>query len=429
MKALLQSLPVKSAYTRVIIKMISGQVLVHLIGLAAYPFFSRLYSPDQLGEYALVGSLLSIMVVLATARLEAAYVLAENSFRKKNLLVFSIIILIGFVVLCLGFARGLGYVLSFFDIYYPKVSFWVPAILLSSGLVNIALFWQVSRKRFSQNIALQLLQKTGFVVLALGIGFYGVNQNGLLTSLFVSSLVMIFYVIVQLKDDIRFRFKTSALRYTFQTFSRYKGFSLFSVLDCLLYLFSVYLPFLLISRYFGHEWLGYFSLTFMMISLPQAVAGSVLGDLFYERAATLMKNKEKIRPFLYKIITVVLVLTLPVTFLLFQSGDWLFAFVFGQDWQVSGEMAMLMALLIPVFVLNRISPSIFAVFRVQKIGIAFNLAKVLGSFLSFYAGSVYADFWLGLRIFIGMNILVFILQNILVLHFANKRGRVVRKYA
>ena len=91
----------RSRFVRNVITLSSGTAVAQLITIAAIPFISRLFDPDEFGVAALFLSIVMLLSVFATLKFEGAIVLPKSDDTAINLLMLSFILSVGFSLVLL----------------------------------------------------------------------------------------------------------------------------------------------------------------------------------------------------------------------------------------------------------------------------------------------------------------------------------------
>lgn len=80
----------KSNFFRNVLILLKGNVLFQVTIVLTLIFLARYFSPEELGEYAVYISVISIVGTIAPGRLEMAIMLPENDKEAYNIFVLSI---------------------------------------------------------------------------------------------------------------------------------------------------------------------------------------------------------------------------------------------------------------------------------------------------------------------------------------------------
>src|SRR5215210_2142529 len=85
------------AFARHVVTLASGTALGQLLLVLALPVLTRLYTPADYGALAVYSSTLTVLVVLASLRYEAAIPLPEDDALAGSLLALTLAVLAGMV--------------------------------------------------------------------------------------------------------------------------------------------------------------------------------------------------------------------------------------------------------------------------------------------------------------------------------------------
>lgn len=90
----------QKSFRRQFIELASGSTLAQIFSFLLMPIVSRIYAPDEMGDYGLYVAISSIAGLLSTLRLDLAIILADENEEASGLLwlAISLSILAGIVV-------------------------------------------------------------------------------------------------------------------------------------------------------------------------------------------------------------------------------------------------------------------------------------------------------------------------------------------
>ena len=99
MKYALKQLFQKNSHTRNVFLLISGTVIAQLLAIVITPIITRLYSPEEFGQFTVFSSILGIFVVIANLRYEQAIPLSNDNEDAFQILTLCIAITTAFSIL------------------------------------------------------------------------------------------------------------------------------------------------------------------------------------------------------------------------------------------------------------------------------------------------------------------------------------------
>ena len=364
---------IDSVFYKNILILLKGSVLAQLIPLIISPFITRLFSPKELGILALFSSISVILGSVVNGRYEQALVLVKTENEAKHLTILSLLIsLVVSFILFLFFIFFQPHLLNFFN--EPDLSFWIyliPVVVFSIGAYNTLNYYELRKKNFKNIANSEIYRSTSFATIQLSFPLLKSGLFGLIIGKIISSLIAPFYLWKVSKFEI-VKVNTSLLLILAK---RFIDFPKYTNLSILLNNLSVNTINLLIPVLYSTSLLGLYSLMYKVLAAPFAFLGNTINQVFLEEV---VRQKNELGQ-AYKL-TKRMVIQLTLVSILFFGGAFfiiedLFAFVFGEDWRMSGVYAKY---LIPFFMFKFIaSPltSIHTAFEKQKL--SFNLQLIM----------------------------------------------------
>ena len=337
-----------SRFIRDVAIVATGTAGAQVINLAFFPVITRLYGPEAFGALGVFMSVAEILIPIAALTYPMAIVLPEEDSDAKNLILLSFLI-----SLCTAVIVGAS-LLQFKDWIIPRFSLQsigdllllLPLAMLFSVCLNVAQFWLIRKKKFKLIAKAAIAQAALINGAKVGLGWF--NPYAL-----VLIVVTVFgYAVHALQLAFGIKSNSSAAS-AHQTFSarklkhvayRYRGFPFFRASQTFLSRVSHSLPVLLLAMFFDPAAAGFYTIARTSLSLPAILIGKSISDVFYPKFTEAARAGQNTRSLLAKTnLTLAVVGLLPFsTIIIF--GPWLFAFVFGPDWEYAGEYARWMAL-------------------------------------------------------------------------------------
>ena len=375
-------------FARGVAVLTGGNVIGQLLTIAASPILTRLYTPEQMGVLAVYISITAILTVVLSLRYETAIALPESDRDALALVKLSLII-----VLIMSLTVGLLAILFRFEIssYFkvPELAtylFFLPlsGLLLGSfttfrvWCVRVHAFGMVGNARIKQVVSSLVIQIAA-APLGAGalIGGQLANQGAGTWSLGKNALS---------RPEMR-SISTSELK---QALVRYKKFPLVNTWASLLNRVSLQFPTLFFAVMFGPAAAGVYALANRTLKAPSAVVNSAINSVFLTAAAE-AKHENALQALVFETHKYLCMSVVPSLLLIALLAPQIFSVVFGQEWQVAGDYARWMTLLVYCTIVVSPFMGLFAVLERQEIGFVFQLALFLIRLLAFYLGSLSGD--------------------------------------
>ncbi|MBP6090180.1 MAG: lipopolysaccharide biosynthesis protein [Crocinitomicaceae bacterium] len=332
----------ESDFFRNALKLISGTMIAQIISYAISPVISRIYSTEEMGDFGLYSRIIAFISAVAMARFELSLPLPKNDshsyllFRlalKIALYTFGISSIIGGVYLLLN---PFSYALFFFVLITLVSSIFIIIISLGTNwAIRKKNFSVISRSRISNS-----LFSNGFRLI---FGLLGFGSIGLLlSSLGGYILSSIGFVKIFVTDRVFFR-KYKSKKKTFVLVTEYKDLPLINLPHVLTDLGRDLLIAFLIVYSFGKDYFGSYTYSVMILSLPIALIGQAIGQVFFNKCSELINSGSSVYLLLKRTLIILsLSAILPFT-ILFFFGKEIFSFIFGSNWALAGYFSEILA--------------------------------------------------------------------------------------
>ena len=142
--------------------LIAGTSAGQIILLLATPILSRVYSPSDFGQFAMLLAMVALVAPFSTLRYETAILIKEESHPPKSLLILSFSILFAFATLMLIIASPINLILPELSVK-KELPFLFALFVFMEGMNLILVSWHSRFQRFSTISFGRLLQAIGIV--------------------------------------------------------------------------------------------------------------------------------------------------------------------------------------------------------------------------------------------------------------------------
>jgi len=369
---------VKSEFTRNVLTLMTGTTIAQAIPIAISPILTRIYTPEDFGVFALFVSITSILGSIANGRYELAIMLPKKDEDAINIVALGIIITVIFSFLVflviLIFHNQIVNVLN-----NKEISTWlyfIPLVVLLTGLYNVLNYWN-NRKKYYKELANSLIIKS--IVLAivqLSIGFIKQGAGGLVIGQILSNMFANIFLLKKLTKYKLLIFKISKIK-MIALAKRYKDFPKFSMWSGLFNIASIQIPILILTAFFSTTIVGFYALSHRFISMPMSFIGSSIGQVFYQKSAEVKNDKQRLSELTFNTYKKLFLIGIVPFSIITVFGDYLFAFVFGNDWVIAGEYAQVLAIWILFVFITSPLTTLFSTLEKQKKALYFNIAIFL----------------------------------------------------
>ncbi len=316
-------------------------IAAQLIPVVFSPLLSRIYDQNAMAEITGLMALSSILLVFSTFKLENAVVTEKDDNRANQLMVLGIGIALLFsivtILLVIFFSERLG---NSFKI--QNVINFVPFYVLFLSALNIINFWFVRIKKFKLKAYSKIIENGSYVAFACSFYYLkGQNELGLALGKFVGVCV----ALALLFAFSKLKFQRNKWKTYKDLLLDYKEFPLHYMPSSFVNVMSLQMLILFIGIYYSKEQLGYFGLANMVVLLPISFITQSVGTIFFQKMSEYINNgKGKLAKKTFKqTLGMLAAIGIPAFLVLYFGSVYLFPFVFGFDWENTGIIAKLLA--------------------------------------------------------------------------------------
>ncbi len=326
----------KSEFVKNVLTLITGTTIAQAIPVIASLFIARLYSPDEVGAFAFILSLINILVVFATFRYELAIVLPKDEDESIQIFILGMFL----NIVCVVILSFLLYVFSEHIISYvnfPQLKpylYFIPIVVFFVALYQLLLYWN-NRNKFFKKIAYSQINRN-LIMSLFQILLYVFNLGGLMLGKLLGDICGICSFIykgtlwVNIKKNISYEKQKNV-------FLKYISFFKYSSPNAMLNQGSNSLPIFMFPKLFGMEVTGYFSWSSRIILLPMSVVTNSVQQVFFQNISDLYNKGEYIHNEIKNTYKKLFYVGIIPFILMFFLAPAIFAFVFGEQWRVAGE--------------------------------------------------------------------------------------------
>ncbi len=362
----------QSVFLQSVSVLVSGTIVAQVISYALAPIISRLFTPEEMGEFGVFQRIVVFIATIATARYEFALPLPkqdQHSFQLFRLSLRISFITVGLTIpvfLIYGVWTGQG----------TAYQVWVLLILLAVLFLvffNLGTNWAIRHKAFKRISYSKMSNSLSLNGLRVLFGFLHFGKWGLYLSFVLSLAVGALHFVgdfLQWNKAPRTKLSNRKMHVLARIYKDFPFANLpHAMFDTLR---DVVVAFVIIS-FFSEKIFGSFDHSFRMLRLPIMLIGSSISQVFFNQVSNLRNKKAPIFPLVKKLTLILFVLSLVPFTIIFFFGEPLFIWVFGAEWQEAGKLSEIM------------TPWLFMNFIISPLSI---IPIVLGKQRSF--------FWIGL---------------------------------
>lgn len=350
-------------YWRSVMTVLTGTAMAQAFPLALTPVLTRLYSPEELGDYSIWFGAVSVLLILGSARLEMALFVSKDESDRENLA--RLVLVFASAVSALSAPAAL--MLCSLTSLSPLVAvFALPLALtvFSLSVYQFLLSCLVYSKEFARLGWARFSLAASTVVAQVVAGSMGAGVAGLVYCHLCGAILALLTTLLWsgMKPG---RLLSGAIpREMLSCLRRHWKFPVASIPADVVSALTTQLPLFMLAARFDSASAGYFSIATRVLGAPVGLLASSVLDVYTESSAREFRETGSCRRVFLRTLKA-LTLGAVVPFLLIGLfGAPVFGAVFGTEWEMAGRIAMIMS---PLFFLRFIfSPLSYTIYVAGK---------------------------------------------------------------
>jgi len=368
-----------------------GTGMARIIGIAAIPLLTRIYSPTDYGVLAIYVSLITIVAPILTLR----YVLAVP-LPRSDAMAMSLMALSGASILVIG-----SFLTLFLWIFGPTVLSWISMErlipwwwLLALGAMATASYealsmWATRKRAFLIIAKTQVTQSLLGEGIKLIFGLLAFKPLGLILGQIIGQSAGASSFLYRFREDyIKNCNKISKNSLLFIA-AYYRGFPIYRLPSVILLALSTQAPLMLTSAFFGAETTGQLGLALMALALPASLLADNIGKAYLAEISRLGKKQpEAVRRVTNATIRRSLAIAVIPAAILLIAGKPIFTFSFGPKWESAGLFASILSVYILAQFMQRATTAhLMSLYDGQRELLWLNIQRLCLTYLVFWIGN------------------------------------------
>lgn len=407
----------KSGFLRNVVTVATGAAGAHLITFGFTPIITRIYDPEAFGLLGAFIGILSVLTPIAALTYPVAIVLPKSELDAKKIAKLSVLLALFIASLfALIINIGSGWIASALGVKaIEEYLLLVPLAMFFAALHQVMHQWLIRKKHF-QIIARTSVIHSLFINSAkVGAGLYSPIIQVLLfitTTSHALYAIFLWYGNLRLFDvQSEYDQHTRSMR---ELAFRNLDFPLYRAPQVAVNALSQSLPVLILASMAGPLTAGLFVLAKTILASPVALIGTSVGSVFYPKAVELQSDLTRLNYFLFKTTVPLLMLAAVIFSPIIFFGPWLFGFVFGAEWEQSGEFGRWISIWMIVSLAARPAISIIPVLGLQKSFLMLELFFLPMKISSLYFGTLLDNEFLAVSFYCMVSALFYVAIYVLV---------------
>jgi len=397
-----------SVFFRNILVVMAGTGIAQVISIGLAPVISRLFTPSDFGIAGSFEAIAGIIAAGVTLEYSQAIMLPKEREKALGLLAVSF-----FCVACMSLLVLLCCIIAPSALNgLMKIRGWWPLALLIvatlvSGLNYSCQAWAVRVKAFKQTSTSQVIRSLSGKGLSIGFGFLKLGAPGLIISNILGNAAASLNLVRVLLPDLPALRKQARPDTMKKLAKEYRDFPMYSASQNVINAISGGLPVLLLTRFFGLPIAGAYAFAMMVLTFPMGFILSSLRQVLFQKASESQHEGRSLAALYVKVTATLFAMVLLPTAIMLIWGPQLFAWVFGSQWVVAGELSRSLIVWMAVVFCNLPAVLFGRIIRIQRFVFLYDLGLLAARTAALVLGglflSAYQTVWLYATVGAAMN--------------------------
>jgi len=243
----------------------------------------------------------------------------------------------------------------------------------------------------------QITQSGVTSLVSIGLAIFNVGKGGLIIGTLIGQFSS--SILIAARSRIHFTQRPS-VQLMLNNASLYRKFPTVQLPATFIEASSAHAPIFLLSLFFGAEVVGFYALSQRVVRMPISMISGAVADVFRQKAGQDFVETGDARQIFRETFTKLLLVSVIPFGLFFTFAPFLFGFIFGHNWQASGEYARILTPMFWMsFVVGPVS-SMFMIAQKQEYDLAIQVFLIIASVTALFVGhSVYKSPQIALILF------------------------------
>ena len=367
-----------------------GTVLAQMINIVVQPILTRVFSAETLGIYTYLISLATMIIPVASLKLDMLIV-SEPNDKEAQYITDACIIINVLISLIYAVVIIVGYQVSDNNIFnkYGMVIYIVPVLVFTNGLRFLFISYLNRYKEYKTISVIAIIREAIRAIIQVGAGFLSLGVFSLSMGYAVSPL---FGLNIQMKNYIKKlkeRPRLNVQKFKEIVLKKGKRQILFLVPAQFINSFSSSLVTISITALFSAKVLGYYSAGARILDIPIVFITSNVSKVCYQRISENISNNKPVLKTLMSVIVVLSVISVAGFGTLYFIAPKLSEIVFGNGYRIAGEYIRCLCVMYAVRLVATSFAGVYTVFKKQNFELILNILLIVSAGVSYVVCSMF----------------------------------------
>ncbi len=333
---------------RAVLTLVAGGALAQALPLLLGPWLSRLYTPQQFGQFNLFAAVSANLAVVACARYEFALPLLGDAREAAALRALCLRVL---AAVTLASAAGAA---AWFWWSSQGWTTWLPVAVAVLGWLSLATLWATRAQAYRALAVARVVQYGGASLAQAGAALLGAGVQGLIVAPIAAAAAAAALLRLPLKSE------STPGRWR-ELARRFSDFPLLNTPHAFMGALQDTAAIALLIAWQGPVAAGFWGFALRYLKAPATLVGGAVSQTLYPQLAAhgasvdhaadshapLRVTREG-RAAVRRVMAGLAAIAAPLVLLLWAIGPWLFEWLFGARWRGAGELSRALAIYIGV---------------------------------------------------------------------------------
>ena len=342
--------PAPRGLLRAVLTLVAGGAIAQALPLVLGPWLSRLYTPQQFGQYTLFAAVSANVAVVACARYEFALPLLGDARDAAALRALCLRVL---GVVTLASAVGAAGWLWWSSHGWTA---WLPLAVAALGWLSLATLWATRAQAYRALAVARVVQYGGGSLAQVGAALVGAGVQGLIVAPIAAAAAAAALLRLPSNDA------TPAAPGRWRELARrFRDFPLLNTPHAFMGALQDTAAIALLTAWQGPVAAGFWGFALRYLKAPATLVGGAVSQTLYPQLAAhgasvdhaadthapLRVTREG-RAAVRRVMAGLAAIAVPLVGVLWALGPWMFGWLFGSQWRGAGELARALAVYIGV---------------------------------------------------------------------------------
>lgn len=366
----------KHPFIKNVLTLMSGTAFAQLLSILAYPFLSRIFTPEDFALQASFISVTSLCLVFCSGKVEQAILLPKEDNEARDILKLSIglcfitCLFLPLIIIASQFSN------AFRELVTNKLIIIAIVFVFCSGICEILRVFFLRQKQFKAISSRTALISIITVSLNLICGYSIYSHKILITSTTTAQVVaLVLFIILFIKYNGRDKrtFNFQKIAYTLE---KYWQFPVFMMPGQIFNVFTGNIPILLLSNYYTMNDIGQYAFVNKIVNIPFTIFVSALTQVFLQKFINTSKT-QRLELYVRTSFILFAIIIIPAIICVIIAPSF-FRVVFGEIWEPAAYIARVMTpMLVIRFALTPLEGAVTTVQNKLWVGFAMQFFRFL----------------------------------------------------